>query len=101
MCKVLVSGGVNDASGKATVASAELYDPSANSWSVVGSMAQPRNRHSASVLSNLQGLPNGEVPASGQRQQLAQCAVFNAQRAQLVVRQLRVFTGGPVAPAGV
>ena len=99
--KVLVSGGVNDASGKATVASAELYDPSANSWSVVGSMAQPRNRHRASVLSNLQGLPNGKAPASDQRQQLAQCVVFNAQCAQLVVRQLRVFTGGAVAPTGV
>ena len=59
--KVLVSGGVNDASGKATVASAELYDPSSNSWSVVGSMAQPRNRHSASLLSNGKVLVIGGV----------------------------------------
>ena len=59
--KVLVSGGINDASGKATVGTAELYDPSANSWSVVGSMAQPRNRHSASVLSNGKVLVVGGV----------------------------------------
>jgi Galactose oxidase, central domain/Kelch motif len=77
--KLLVSGGVNDANGKATIASAELYDASTNSWSVVGSMAQPRNRHTASVLYNGKVLVMGgvELGALGGETVLASAELYD------------------------
>jgi N-acetylneuraminic acid mutarotase len=77
--KLLVSGGVNDANGKATIASAELYDASTNSWSVVGSMAQPRNRHTASLLSNGKVLVMGgvELGALGGETVLASAELYD------------------------
>lgn len=77
--KLLVSGGVNDDHGKATIASAELYDPSTNSWSVVGSMAQPRNRHTASVLANGKVLVMGgvELGALGGETVLASAELYD------------------------
>lgn len=76
---VLVSGGVNDAAGKATVASAELYDPTANTWSAVGSMAQARNRHSASLLGNGKVLVMGgvELGAMGGETVLATAELYD------------------------
>ncbi len=50
--KVLVSGGVNSTGGGTYLASAELFDPAANRWSGVASMAGPRSGHAATPLSD-------------------------------------------------
>jgi hypothetical protein len=47
--KVLVAGGY---SGSAALSSAELYDPTAGTFSATGSMATSRGQHTASVLSS-------------------------------------------------
>jgi N-terminal glycosyl-hydrolase-114-associated domain/Bacterial Ig-like domain (group 1)/Galactose oxidase, central domain/Kelch motif len=52
---VLVAGGYNSAS----IASAEVYNPSTNSWTVVGSMANARSNHTATLLSDGQVLVTG------------------------------------------
>jgi hypothetical protein len=54
--KVLAAGGLNT-SGH--LASAELYDPAAGTWSTTGSMGITRYQHSATLL------PNGKVLAAG------------------------------------
>jgi N-acetylneuraminic acid mutarotase len=51
--KVLVAG------GDGNIASAELYDPSAGSWTATGSMATARSGHTATLL------PNGKVLVAG------------------------------------
>jgi hypothetical protein len=59
--KVLVAGGVDsndDASSKA-LASAELYDPQTDTWSLTGDMLHPRAWHTATLL------PNGLVLVAG------------------------------------
>jgi N-acetylneuraminic acid mutarotase len=51
---VLVAGGYAN-TGLASpliVASAEIYDPNANTWSSAGSMANPRQNHTATLVSN-------------------------------------------------
>ncbi len=53
--KVLVAGGlgVNPMSAAPQrLASAELYDPATNTWSVVGSLTEARAHHSATLLAN-------------------------------------------------
>jgi len=50
--KVFVAGG---GASSNTLASAELYDPTTNTWSSAGLMAQPRQTHAAALL------PNGKV----------------------------------------
>ena len=45
---VLVAGGGDNAS----LASAEIYDPSSNSWTVTGSMSYARSGHTATLLSD-------------------------------------------------
>ena len=53
--KVLVTGGlgVNPMSAAPQrLASAELYDPATNTWSAVGSLAEARAHHSATLLAN-------------------------------------------------
>src|SRR5205807_9352939 len=59
--KVLVAGGDPASVGTlpGATATAELYDPSTGSWSITGSMAFPRNGHTATLL------PNGKVLVAG------------------------------------
>src|SRR5207253_10204638 len=57
--KVLVAGGWNNRVSPFVLATAELYDPAANSWSPAASMAQARLGASASIL------PNGRVLVAG------------------------------------
>lgn len=62
--KILVVGG-SDGLGDADnpegtqLASAELYDPAAGTWTVTGSMSTPRSWHTATLL------PNGNVLVAG------------------------------------
>jgi RHS repeat-associated protein len=53
--KVLVAGGI----GSAILASAELYDPAANTWSSAGSMSIARSSHRATLLSSGKVLVTG------------------------------------------
>lgn len=48
--RVLVSGGIKGSIPSETLASAEIYDPAANSWSVAAPMVDSRSRHTATVL---------------------------------------------------
>src|SRR5579862_1373407 len=57
--KVLLTGGFSYASGFPTTASAELYDPTAGSFSPAGGMSTPRAFHTATQL------PNGKVLIAG------------------------------------
>jgi N-acetylneuraminic acid mutarotase len=54
--KVLVAGGLSDGDA---VASCELYDPAAESWSSTGGMTEARTGQTATVL------PNGDVLVTG------------------------------------
>jgi hypothetical protein len=58
--KVLVAGGYSyTGDSGATLASAEVYDPDAGSWTVTGTMITPRFGHAATLL------PDGEVLVVG------------------------------------
>jgi Big-like domain-containing protein/Kelch motif protein len=59
--KTLAAGGSTQAGcvGCNTTPSAELYDPTAGTWSVTGSLSVPRERHNAVLL------PSGNVIAIG------------------------------------
>lgn len=57
--KVLVVGGYNSTIPTAYLTSAEIYDPSANTWSTTGSMATARRYHASTLL------PNGKVLVTG------------------------------------
>src|SRR5262249_8450935 len=53
--KLLIAGGSasgGDGSGKAFLASAELYDPSTSTFSATGAMTMPRQGHTATLLNN-------------------------------------------------
>jgi hypothetical protein len=56
--KVLVTGG-GDPNGCGDLATAEIYDPSSNAWSLTGSLAQARDHHVATLL------PDGNVMIAG------------------------------------
>jgi hypothetical protein len=57
--KVLVAGGDSGFSFTSPLGSAEVYDPAANAWSSGGSLAMPREDHTATLL------PNGQVLVVG------------------------------------
>jgi N-acetylneuraminic acid mutarotase len=62
--KVLVAGGLlvttdGFQTSRVEVASAELYDPVANTWSPAGNLLTPRDGHTATLL------PNGKVLVAG------------------------------------
>jgi len=57
--KVLLVGGWSSYSPITSLASAELFDPSSNAFTSVGSMRIPRNRHKSTLL------PDGKVLISG------------------------------------
>ena len=56
---VLAVGGAPDFTQRSTLASAELYDPRAGTWTEAATMAQARYRHTATLL------PNGKVLVVG------------------------------------
>jgi hypothetical protein len=55
-CQVLTAGGSGDTG---FLASAELYNPRTGTWSVTGSLHDPRNGATATLL------PNGKVLVAG------------------------------------
>src|SRR5436190_21371369 len=60
--KVLVAGGGHTSVAGAEftpITSAELFDPATGIWTPTGSMAEPRDRHTATLL------PNGQVLVVG------------------------------------
>jgi hypothetical protein len=63
--KVLVAGGNNRncVTAPCDLSSAELYDPSAGTWSATGSMTTPRWGHTATLLANGQVLVAGGFDA--------------------------------------
>src|SRR5437588_13063034 len=61
--KVLVVGGV-DSSGN-ILASAELYNPTAGTWSLTGSLHVARENFKATPLSNGKVLVDGGIDSSG------------------------------------
>src|SRR2546430_3627123 len=60
--KVLVAGGFD---GAVPLASAELYDPAANRWTLTASMTVGRLQHSATLLANGKVLVAGGNLPSG------------------------------------
>ncbi|MGD0670859.1 MAG: kelch repeat-containing protein [Candidatus Binatus sp.] len=48
--RVLLTGGVQNAGFRSQLASAEIYDPAAGTFSATGSMATPREGHTATML---------------------------------------------------
>ena len=60
--KVLVAGGTGNSG---FLASAELYDPAANTWSAAGSLATARDYHTATLLANGKVLVAGGSGNSG------------------------------------
>ncbi len=70
--KVVVVGGLG-AGGR--LASAEVYNPAAGTWSATGSLATARSGHTATLLSNGRILVTGGTDAAGQP--LASAEVYN------------------------
>jgi N-acetylneuraminic acid mutarotase len=56
--KILVAGGHND-QGQGVLASAELYDPNANTWTLTGSLSTAREEHQMTCLADGRVLVTG------------------------------------------
>jgi len=63
--RVLIAGGYTDV--EVALASAEVYDPSADAFRATGSMADPRGLHTATLLADGRVLITGGGPASWAR----------------------------------
>ncbi|WP_425437644.1 kelch repeat-containing protein [Melittangium boletus] len=63
--QVLVVGGMSAEYGGETLASAELYDPATNTWSLAGALGMPRGHHTASLLGDGTVLVVGGIDAEG------------------------------------
>ena len=65
--RVLIAGGYNCAPAGAdgTWASAELYDPATGTFSLTGSMAAPRQQHTATLLTDGRVLVVGGLSGPG------------------------------------
>jgi hypothetical protein len=63
--RVLVAGGGGDYTNLLFIASAEIYDPKAGTFSVTGSMADARTYHTASLLADGRVLVAGGFGAKG------------------------------------
>jgi len=63
--QVLVVGGMSDEYGGETLASAELYDPATDTWSLTGPLGTPRGHHTASLLRDGTVLVVGGSDAAG------------------------------------
>jgi hypothetical protein len=63
--RVLVAGGVSAWFSSNYLASAEIYDPTTETWSSAGNMSQPRSLHSATPLGDGKVLIAGGTSATG------------------------------------
>jgi N-acetylneuraminic acid mutarotase len=72
--KILVVGGFSSESSRAPLATAELFDPLANSWSPAASLAIARSEHAATLLEDGRVLVAG---GSGQAGPLASVEVYD------------------------
>ncbi|MGN6561981.1 MAG: Kelch repeat-containing protein [Thermomicrobiales bacterium] len=77
-------GGVATAANGPITATAELYDPATNAWTLTGSMAAPRAGHSATLLPDGQVMVIGgyNYPEGQQNRPLATVERYNAVTGQ-------------------
>jgi Galactose oxidase, central domain len=93
--KVLIAGGLAFSGGVSTVlASAELFNPSTNTWTSTGSMASPRENFTATVLSD------GRVLVVGNAAGLGGCARGAGGIATVPPPEVYSPAAGTWAPAG-
>lgn len=70
--KVLVVGGMNSVNEEpVTLATAELYNPTTGRWTLTGSLHEPRESHTATLLNN------GEVLVTGGSTSTASAELYN------------------------
>ncbi|MCI0341961.1 MAG: IPT/TIG domain-containing protein [Planctomycetales bacterium] len=77
--RVLAAGGLTGTLSPTATATAEIYDPSAGTWSVTGAMATARMIHTSTLL------PDGMVLVAGGRAGLASvktCELFDPSKGQ-------------------
>ncbi len=80
--KVLVSGGCvlnEDGTDVVALASAELYDPSDDSWTPAGSMNFPRYYHEMVLLSDGRVLAAGGVPRGVSTEAIPVCEIYDPE----------------------
>jgi hypothetical protein len=75
--RVLICGGTSDANIGGVLASAEIYDPVAGTFTPTGSMKVARQGHTATVLSNGQVLVAGGSQNIGFRSELASAEIYD------------------------
>jgi N-acetylneuraminic acid mutarotase len=74
---VIVSGGTSGESGDISVASSEVFDNRAATWTTVGAMGTPRTGHTATALEDGRVLvAGGETVRRGSRRSLTSAEVF-------------------------